>query len=234
MLGPMTTERTADGPLRGVRVLDCTRVLSGPICGRMLADLGADVVKIESPETDIMRATLPRVGGFAAMYAQLNAGKRCMGLDLKAPGGPELLAALADVSDVLLENFRPGVLEKLAEMDADNLTVRKKLAKLALDAKDFEGAVRWSREAIYVNVLDPEVHDWYGQTLVALDRHATAVREYEVASELNPDSAEYVYALAQAARDAKQPDKAKAAAEQVLKLDPNHEAAQQLLKELDP
>ena len=127
-----------------------------------------------------------------------------------------------------------GVLEKLAEMDADNFTVRKKLAKLALDAKDFEGAVRWSREAIYVNVLDPEVHDWYGQALVALDLHAMAVREYEVASELNPDSAEYVYALAQAARDAKQPDKAKAAAEQVLKLDPNHEAAQQLLKELDP
>ncbi len=94
-------------------MLDCTRVLSGPICGRMLADLGADVVKIESPETDIMRATLPRIGGFAAMYAQLNAGKRCVGLDLKAAGGAALLARLADAADVLLENFRPGVLEKL-------------------------------------------------------------------------------------------------------------------------
>ncbi len=109
----MSSERPDVGPLVGVRVLDCTRVLSGPLCGRMLADLGAEVVKVESPETDIMRATLPRVGGFAAMYAQLNAGKRCIGLDLKAPGGAALLTRLAEVADVLLENFRPGVLEKL-------------------------------------------------------------------------------------------------------------------------
>ncbi|MBW2270395.1 MAG: CoA transferase [Deltaproteobacteria bacterium] len=111
------------GPLEGVRVLDCSRVMSGPICGRMLADLGADVVKIEAPESDFMRATQPRIGGFGAMYAQLNAGKRCVGLDLKAPGGAALLARLADVADVLLENFRPGVLERFG-LGAEQLLER--------------------------------------------------------------------------------------------------------------
>jgi crotonobetainyl-CoA:carnitine CoA-transferase CaiB-like acyl-CoA transferase len=100
-------------PLEGIRVVDCTRVLSGPICGRMLSDMGADVVKIESPEPDILRQVPPILGGHATMYAQYNVGKRNVSIDLKREGGPALLTELAAQADVFLENFRPKVLERL-------------------------------------------------------------------------------------------------------------------------
>lgn len=100
-------------PLEGLRVVDCTRVLSGPICGRMLSDMGADVVKIEAPEADILRSTPPLVGGFGSMFSQYNVGKRNVSIDLKREGGPELVARLAAEADVFLENFRPGVLARL-------------------------------------------------------------------------------------------------------------------------
>lgn len=103
---------SCEQPLEGLRVLDCTRVLSGPICGRMLCDLGADVVKVEAPETDVLRSAPPHVSGLATMYAQYNAGKRNVSLDLKAEGGAALLASLAERADVLIENFRPGVLAR--------------------------------------------------------------------------------------------------------------------------
>jgi len=100
-------------PLAGIRVVDCTRVLSGPICSRMLSDMGADVVKIEAPEADILRSTPPIVDGFGTMFAQYNVGKRNVSIDLKREGGPALLAELIAEADVLVENFRPGVLGRL-------------------------------------------------------------------------------------------------------------------------
>jgi CoA:oxalate CoA-transferase len=108
-----STESSLPKPLNGIRVVDCTRVLSGPICSRMLSDMGADVVKIEAPESDILRSTPPLVGGFGSMFAQYNVGKRNVSIDLKREGGPELLGALAAEADVLVENFRPGVLARL-------------------------------------------------------------------------------------------------------------------------
>lgn len=93
-------------PLEGIRVVDCTRVLSGPICGRMLSDMGADVVKIESPEPDILRQVPPILDGHASMFAQYNVGKRNVSIDLKSEAGPALLAELAATADVFLENFR--------------------------------------------------------------------------------------------------------------------------------
>jgi CoA:oxalate CoA-transferase len=101
------------GPLAGVRVLDCSRVLSGPFCGRMLADLGADVIKLEPPDGDLTRRAQPRSGGISAYYAQQNAGKRVVSIDLRRPEGVELARRLAERSDVLVENYRPGVLERL-------------------------------------------------------------------------------------------------------------------------
>lgn len=109
---PPSTGPGPDRPLEGLRVLDCTRVLSGPICGRLLCDLGADVVKVEAPETDVLRSAPPRVSGLATMYSQYNVGKRNVSLDLKVEGGAELLARLAEQADVLVENFRPGVLAR--------------------------------------------------------------------------------------------------------------------------
>ena len=94
-------------------MLDLSRVLSGPSCGKALTDLGADVIKIESPEGDLTRTAQPRVGGFPAYFAQQNCGKRCVSVDLRLEAGRDLVGALAAASDVVLENFRPGVLDRL-------------------------------------------------------------------------------------------------------------------------
>ena len=101
------------GPLDGIRVVDLTRIFSGPICGRVLADLGADVVKVEPPSGDLTRP-VPPVGddGISPTFSHMNAGKRNICVDLKADGGPEVVAALADRADVLLENYRPGVMAR--------------------------------------------------------------------------------------------------------------------------
>ena len=101
------------GPLDGVRVLDFSRVLAGPHCGRMLADLGADVIKVEPPEGDMTRFSFPRVNSIATYFTQQNCGKRNISLDLKQPRAVELLRSLAARSDVVLENFRPGVMERM-------------------------------------------------------------------------------------------------------------------------
>ena len=116
-------------PLEGVRVVDCTRVLSGPICSRMLSDMGATVVKIEAPEADILRSTPPIVGGFGSMYAQYNVGKKNVSIDLKREGGPELLSELVAAADVLVENFRPGVLTRL---DLDPARLRERQPSLVI------------------------------------------------------------------------------------------------------
>ncbi len=101
-------------PLAGVRVLDLTRLLPGGYCTLLLADLGADVVKIEEPgRGDYIRAVPPMVNGLGAAHLALNRGKRSVALDLKAPGGAEVLGRLAEGADALVESFRPGVLERL-------------------------------------------------------------------------------------------------------------------------
>jgi crotonobetainyl-CoA:carnitine CoA-transferase CaiB-like acyl-CoA transferase len=100
------------GPLDGIRVLDLSRVLSGPHCGRNLADLGADVIKVEPPEGDLSRFLGPRTGSMSHYHAQQNSGKRNISLDLAHAEAQSLLLRLATTVDVLLENFRPGVLAR--------------------------------------------------------------------------------------------------------------------------
>ncbi len=121
----MSTRREpGPGPLDGLKVLDLTRVLSGPHCTRMLRDLGADVVKVEPPDGDTTRFSWPRVGSIATYFTQQNVGKRDISLDLKRPEAQELVRRLTDTSDVFVENFRPGVAARLglgyAELAARN------------------------------------------------------------------------------------------------------------------
>lgn len=99
-------------PLAGLRVLDLSRVLAGPYMGRMLSDLGAEVVKVEPPEGDVTRYWGKVVGGLSGYFTQQNVGKRNISVDLRVPAGPELVRQLASKADVLLENFRPGVLKQ--------------------------------------------------------------------------------------------------------------------------
>ncbi len=100
-------------PLSGVRVLDLTRVLSGPFCTALLGDLGADVLKVEAPEGDSIRGQGAIKDGLSGYFAQFNRNKRSIRLDLRKAEGREILAKLIAESDVLVENFRPGVLARL-------------------------------------------------------------------------------------------------------------------------
>jgi len=101
-----------DSPLSGLRVLDLTRVLAGPYVGRMLADLGAEVVKVEPPEGDVSRKWGRIIAGLSGYYTQQNVGKRGICVDLNTEAGPELIARLAEQADIVIENFRPGVLAR--------------------------------------------------------------------------------------------------------------------------
>ena len=102
------------GLLEGVRVLDLTRVLAGPYCGMILADMGADVIKIERREKgDDARNNAPVINGESAYFMNLNRNKRGMTLDLKSQKGKEIFRKLVKRSDIVLENFRPGVMERL-------------------------------------------------------------------------------------------------------------------------
>jgi CoA:oxalate CoA-transferase len=101
------------GPLHGVRVLDFSMVMSGPHCTRMLVDLGADVVKVEPPDGDLTRFFRPRAGSIALYHAQQNCGKRNLSADLRRPGAVALMLRLIERVDVVVENFRPGVMDQL-------------------------------------------------------------------------------------------------------------------------
>ena len=106
------------GPLATVRVLDLTQALAGPYCTMLLADLGADVIKIEESRGEMTRFSGPFTDddtehAFGGYYASLNRNKRSLVLDLKTPGGKEAITRLADMSDALVENFAAGVMERL-------------------------------------------------------------------------------------------------------------------------
>ena len=107
------SESAGRKPLSGLKVLDFTRVLSGPYCTALMADLGADVVKIESPQGDDYRHIGPFVDGESALFLNVNRGKRSIALDLKMARSSEIVRALVETADVVVENFRPGVMDKL-------------------------------------------------------------------------------------------------------------------------
>ena len=95
-----------------VRVLDFTTTIAGPHCTRLLADLGAEVIKIEAPEGDMMRTRPPLRNGASTSFGQLNAGKKSVALDLKTPQAIEAVHRLVATCDVVVENFRPGVMRR--------------------------------------------------------------------------------------------------------------------------
>src|SRR5690554_2323974 len=104
-------------PLAGVRVLELTTMITGPLAGMLLADLGASVVKVENPERgDLFRSF--RGGLYSAHFIAYNRSKRSIALDLRSPRGKEVLFALVRRSDVLIDNFRHGVLDRLGASHA--------------------------------------------------------------------------------------------------------------------
>jgi crotonobetainyl-CoA:carnitine CoA-transferase CaiB-like acyl-CoA transferase len=121
-----TIATTASGvrapALAGLKVVDFTIVMSGPMCTRMLADAGADVIKVEPPEGDVVRQRAPQRGGMSTYYASMNCGKKSIVLDLQTDEGKRLARELVAGADVVVENFRPGVMKRLG---LDYATVSK-------------------------------------------------------------------------------------------------------------
>src|SRR5262245_58425537 len=128
------------GPLSGVRVLDFSRVVTGPFCTMLMGDLGADIIKIESAGGDILRhLNLTFKGGIGSWFINLNRNKRSIQLDLKQHEAGEIILRMVEHSDVLVQNFRPGVMERLG---LDYQTVQKynfKIVYLSISGFGAEG-----------------------------------------------------------------------------------------------
>ncbi len=145
---------TRPRPLDGIRVLDLTRFLSGPICGRVLADLGADVIKVEPPEGDNTRRVQPAENGRSIYFAQINTGKRNISIDLGHPDGAELLLQLAEKADVLLENLRPGVADRLGIGAATVMARNPRLIYCSITGYGQTGP--WARRGAFAPLVQAE------------------------------------------------------------------------------
>ena len=108
------------GCFTGLRVLDFSTTIVGPHCARMLADVGAEVIKIEAAEGETMRTRPPVRNGCSTVFGQLNVGKKSLVLDLKSPEGLDAVRRLVARTDIVVENFRPGVMRRL-KLDYDSL-----------------------------------------------------------------------------------------------------------------
>ncbi len=149
-----TPEAAAQRPLDGVRVLDLSRVVAGPFAGRMLSDLGADVVKVEPPDGDLTRHWGRETAGITGFFTQQNAGKRNICIDLKADGARDLVLELVAAADLVIENYRPGVLDRLGlgydAMQAANPKV------ILLSISGFGIGNEWSGRAAFAPILHAE------------------------------------------------------------------------------
>ena len=131
---------TSQGPLSGVRIVDLTQVISGPLGTMMLADQGADVIKIETPKGgDFARHVATRRGGFSASFLNNNRNKRSVALDLKSADGIAALKALVATADVFIQNFRPGVVERLGLGEEALRAINPSLIYVSIAGFGFEG-----------------------------------------------------------------------------------------------
>ena len=113
------------GPLSGLKVIELAQVMAGPVCGLMLADMGAEVIKVEKVPggDDSRRSVPPEIGGEATAFLMVNRNKRGIAVDLKSAGGKAVLRCLAASADVLIENYRVGTMERLG-LGHETLSVR--------------------------------------------------------------------------------------------------------------
>ena len=151
-----TSPSSAQGnrPLEGVRVLDFTRVLSGPHATRMLADLGAEAIKVEPPMGDLTRFATPRINSQSSYFTQQNVGKKNISLDMTKPEAVEILKQLIARCDVVIENFRPGVMKK---MGLDYEALRSSNPRLIYASISGYGATGpWVTRRAYAPVVNAE------------------------------------------------------------------------------
>jgi crotonobetainyl-CoA:carnitine CoA-transferase CaiB-like acyl-CoA transferase len=142
-------------PLEGVRVVDFTRVLAGPHCTKHLLDLGAEVIKIEPPAGDVSRMAYPRDGEISGYYAQQNAGKRNLSIDLNYPAAREVVGQLCDTADVIVENFRPGALAAFG-LDYQSVSARNP-AVVYVSISGYGQTGPWRTRMAYAPTVQAEV-----------------------------------------------------------------------------
>jgi len=136
------------GPLRGFRVIDLTTVISGPLATMTLADQGAEVIKVERPEGgDLSRQVTGRRGGFSASFLNNNRGKKSVTLNLKDPRGLEAVLRLCETADVFVQNFRPGVADRIGLGEEAVRAVRPDIIYTSIAGFGFEGD--WARKPVY-------------------------------------------------------------------------------------
>lgn len=158
-------------PLEGLRVIDFTRVLSGPSCTKALRDLGADVTKIEPPAGDVGRAGVPHIGTMSTYYAQQNAGKRNISIDLNWPEAREIVAKLCADADVIVENFRPGTLNRFGFSYADVSKLNPRVVYVSISGYGQTGP--WRNRPAFA----PTVHAETGLTHILLKHYEGAMTE---------------------------------------------------------
>jgi CoA:oxalate CoA-transferase len=141
-------------PLDGIVVLDFSRVLAGPHCGRALADLGARVIKIEPPAGDLTRFCYPRRNSISSYFAQQNTGKDNISLDLTKPEATDIILGLVEHADVVIENFRPGVMKRLG-LDYERLSaIRPELVYAS--SNGYGTGTSWEKRRAYAPVIGAE------------------------------------------------------------------------------
>jgi crotonobetainyl-CoA:carnitine CoA-transferase CaiB-like acyl-CoA transferase len=143
------------GPLEGVRVVDFTRVLAGPHCTKHLLDLGAEVIKLEPPQGDISRFASPRQGEISGYYAQQNAGKRNLSIDLNVPEARHAVLQLCDTADIIVENFRPGALASFG-LDYQSVAARNPAVVYA-SISGYGQSGPWRTRMAYAPTVQAEV-----------------------------------------------------------------------------
>ena len=153
-----------NAPLQGLKVLDFTRVLSGPSCTKTLRDLGADVTKIEPPAGDVGRGGVPHIGSMSVYYAQQNAGKRNISLDLNFAEARDIVRKMCSDADVIVENFRPGTLARFGFGYEDVTKFNPKIVYVSISGYGQTGP--WRNRPAFA----PTVHAETGLTDI-LERH---------------------------------------------------------------
>jgi CoA:oxalate CoA-transferase len=140
--------------LQGLRILDFSRVLTGPHATRMLCDLGAEIIKIEPPDGDLTRFTNPRVNSLSTYFIQQNVGKKNISLDMSKPEAVDIVKKLVMHADILIENFRPGVMKKLGLDYASLSALNPKLIYASITGYGQTGP--WVHRRAYAPVVGAE------------------------------------------------------------------------------
>ena len=152
------------GPLHGIRILDLSRVLSGPAATMLLADQGADVIKVEPPEGDITRGMGTAEGNMTAFFLNINRGKRDVCINLKSAAGRDIVRRIAASSDVFVQNFRPGVVEEMGLGYEDLKALKPDIVYVSISGFGRHGPFAEKR------VYDPVIQALSGITDIQADR----------------------------------------------------------------